>query len=32
MDNIRIICCRCNSIKSNATLDEIEAVAAYMRS
>jgi hypothetical protein len=29
--NVRVICWRCNAIKSDATLDEIEAVAAYMR-
>lgn len=30
-DNIRIISLRANNLKNNATLDEMEAVVAYMR-
>lgn len=30
-DNIRIISCRANSLKSDANVDELEAVAQYMR-
>jgi hypothetical protein len=29
--NTRVICMRCNQIKSDATLQELEVVAAYMR-
>lgn len=31
IENIRIICYRCNDLKRDATLEEIEAIAAYMR-
>jgi hypothetical protein len=30
-DNIRVISMRANDIKSNATLDELEAVVAYVK-
>jgi hypothetical protein len=31
-DNVRVVCLRCNQLKNNATLEQIEAVLAYMRS
>lgn len=31
IENARIICYHCNSVKSDATLAELEAVVAYMR-
>lgn len=30
--NVRVICARCNLLKSNASVSELEAVIAYMRS
>jgi hypothetical protein len=30
--NVRVICSRCNSLKSNATLQELESIVTYMRS
>lgn len=30
-DNIDIICWRCNAIKRDATLEELEAIVEYMR-
>jgi hypothetical protein len=32
VENVRVICLRCNWVKSDATLAELETVAAYMRS
>jgi len=29
--NVRIICTRCNTLKNNASVEELEAVVAYMR-
>lgn len=31
MGNIRVICHRCNRLKSDATIEELEAILAYMR-
>jgi hypothetical protein len=31
LDNVAVICTRCNLIKSDATPDELETVAAYAR-
>jgi hypothetical protein len=31
-DNVRVISCRANTIKNNATVEEVERVLAYMRS